>query len=503
MARDHRVTGTVRFRVSATSAVAALVVLLAAGAVLVLAQRALLTESLEDTLRGHAAEVADLVAAGDLPEELVVTGDEDDLAQVVAADGTILLSSASAAGLAPLAPAPVGAESLTRTPAPTGDPGELLVFSERVEGPSGGSVVHLASRLDDVQDSTRALLVVLAVAIPLMVLALAAVTWWLVGRTLRPVEEIRREVAAIGSEPPGAGAPPRHTGMSGPAGAGWRVPEPSGDDEIARLAQTMNAMLSRLENAALQERRFVADASHELRSPLTRMRVELELDALQAPERTRADLLRTQGSVLEEVGRLQALVDDLLVLARSDGDEAPKARLDDVRSTPIDVDDLVLADAARLRRTTAVPIDVTGVSAAQVLGDAGELARVIANLTDNAVRHARTEVWITVREVNGMAELTVLDDGPGIAPADQERVFERFARLDGGRTADVGGSGLGLAIVRDLVARHGGTVAVDPACEAGTRIVVRLPAALGSLAPVAPLAPRVDPAAVGVPGSPG
>ncbi len=262
--------------------------------------------------------------------------------------------------------------------------------------------------LEDVGESTGALVASLAVALPFVLLAVGVLAWWLVGRTLRPVEAAHR-----------------------------------------------------------RQQQFVADASHELRAPLARIRSELEVDAAHPGT---ADLARTHASVLRETIGLQRLVSDLLDLARSDAGAVSRDRAERV-----DLDDLVLRSVRRLRDEREIAVDMSGVSAAQVTGDPDELARVVDNLLDNAARYATSTVTLELAEHDGYCLLAVADDGPGI-PADQrEAVFERFSRLDGSRTTGSGGTGLGLALVRDIVERHGGTVIVDPQTQSGTRFVVRLP----------------------------
>jgi signal transduction histidine kinase len=327
------------------------------------------------------------------------------------------------------------------------DPFRFL--ARRVSTPDGPLVVLVAGNLDDVHESANTLKDSLFVGIPLVAVVLAGLIWWLVGRTLRPVEAIRAEVAGIGG-----------TDLD------KRVPQPRGEDEIARLARTMNDMLDRLEDSTRRQERFVADASHELRSPLTRMRSELEVD-LAHPDR--ADVDATQRSVLHETIGLQRLVDDLLHLARSDTGNGLTAH------EPVDLDDVVLRQARRLRADGRITVDITGVSAAQIDGDADQLNRALRNLADNAARHATSCVAFTLSDAGHAAILTVTDDGPGI-PADQrERVFERFTRLDDGRTASDGGAGLGLAITRDIVERHGGSVVIDPDESPGTRFTIMIP----------------------------
>lgn len=436
-----------RFRVTVAAAVAVLAVLVVAGAGLVVAQRRLLTEGLDESLAQSANEAAAAVADGVVA--LPGGPDDDAITQVVAPDGAVVAASANLAGAPPVAAAPLaGDQVLRQSDGVLAEPGPARLLSRRLDS---GLVVHVAAPLDDVEESTRVLVGSLAATVPTVTALLAGLVWILVGRTLRPVEGIRAEVAAIGG-----------TELD------RRVPVPPGDDEIARLARTMNAMLDRVAAASQRQQRFTADAAHELRSPLTRMRAELEVD-LAAPER--ADLDATHRSVLEEAVGLQRLVEDLLALARSDGGAGV---LPDRRAS-VDLDDLVLRRARALRAEARVAVDVTGVGAVQVVGDADQLGRAVDNLLDNAARHATSTVTCTLVERDGVAVLAVADDGPGI-PADQrDRVFQRFARLDDSRTGATGGTGLGLAIVRAAVSAHSGTVAVDPTYGPGARIVVTLP----------------------------
>jgi signal transduction histidine kinase len=310
-------------------------------------------------------------------------------------------------------------------------------------------MLNVGASMEDVNEVTTRLAASLAVAFPVVLALLAGLVWVLVGRTLAPVESIRAEVAALG-------ATDLHR----------RVPEPGRDDEIGRLARTMNAMLDRLEESARRQRQFVADASHELRSPLTRIRTDIEVDLAHPAD---ADLEATHRRVLDETADLERLINDLLALARADDGLEPVAR------ETVDVDELVLRQARRIRELGQVEIDTTGVSGAQVQGDPRQLARAIGNLIDNAARHAARTVTVALAEHRDRAVLTVADDGPGI-PADQrERIFERFTRVDDARTPGVGGTGLGLAITRDIVQRHDGTVAVDPHVTSGARFVLELP----------------------------
>ncbi|MGH9138370.1 MAG: ATP-binding protein, partial [Acidimicrobiales bacterium] len=434
----RRLVSTVRFRVTAIAALAVLVTLVIAGIALVVAQRRLLTENVEEGIEQAADSIEAAVEDDGMPAVLGGFGDDDTVAQVVTPSGEVVAATANVEGLPPIADAPPdGDRQQQRTvddiPA---DDAPFRVLSRRVDGQDGTMIVHVGATLDDVEESTNALAASLAVAIPSVALLLAGVIWWLTGRTLRPVEAIRAEVAAIGG-----------------AELDRRVGEPGTGDEIDRLAATMNAMLERIERAARQQQQFVADASHELRSPLTRIRSELEVDLAHPGG---ADLAATHRSVLEETAGLQRLVEDLLHLARSDaGAVAP-------RDETVDLDDVVLDVARRLRGEGRVRVDTSRVHAVQVRGDAAQLARAVGNLAENAERHAVGRVTLSLAEDGGAAVLTVADDGPGIPAAQSERIFERFTRLDEARTGAAGGTGLGLAIARDVIAHHGGTVTVDP-----------------------------------------
>jgi signal transduction histidine kinase len=438
-----------RKKITALATLAVIAVLIAASAGLVASQRRLLTENLDESIGTRADEIETLVKAGRVPPTLSGLGEDDTMAQVVVG-GMVIATSANVAGKGPVAEAPPGRQQLRTVRGLPHDEAAFRLLSRRVEGPRGPAVIHVAGTLGDIHDSTTVLVASLSVAVPVVALLLAALIWWLVGRTLRPVEAIRAEVADIGGSE-------LHR----------RVPVPAGDDEIARLARTMNTMLGRVEDATRRQARFVADASHELRSPLTRIRSELEVDQAHAEG---ADLAATHQSVLEETVGLQHLVDDLLHLARADAGAAPESA-----PSRVDLDDIVLGLARRLRAGGRVTVDISGVAAVQVDGHAAQLARAVGNLADNAARHAAGAVTVTLAESDHSAVLAVSDDGPGIPPRDRERVFDRFTRLDDARSAATGGAGLGLAIARDIVERHGGTLVVDPDHHPGARFVVTLP----------------------------
>ncbi|PZF08028.1 cell wall metabolism sensor histidine kinase WalK [Curtobacterium sp. MCLR17_034] len=381
-----------------------------------------------------------------------VTGYEDVLVQVIGDGGVVLAHGEDADGDA----LPTADESRW-----THDGERWLLVADDVDLPGGGEATLVyGATLDQADTAVRTAVVLLAVGVPVLVLLLVAVTWAVAGRSLRPVERMRTEVETIRAARPDA-----------------RVEVPDTGDEVARLASTMNAMLDRLERSAESQRRFVSDASHELRSPIASIRQHAEV-AVAHPERTEvadlADIVRS------EAVRLQDLVTGLLELSRLDEGGIRTRR-------PVDLDDLALDAVARARaRSTAgvtpardgdapaVRVDGSAISAARVLGDERVLAGVVRNLVDNAVRHASTRVAVSLTEHDGSAVLTVDDDGTGVPEDERERVFERFVRLDEARSRDAGGAGLGLAIVRDAVRAHGGDTTVVTSPLGGARFVVRI-----------------------------
>jgi signal transduction histidine kinase len=307
----------------------------------------------------------------------------------------------------------------------------------------------VAEPVADLARSRHLLVVTLLVTYPLLLLVLGLIAWRVIGAALRPVEALRSSAELISGTQQDT-----------------RLPVPTSGDEIHRLAVTLNSMLDRLAGARARQRAFVADAAHELRSPLASMQTQIDVQQ-------RVEGPSWQMQELEaEVRRMTRLVDDLLVLARLDADTRP--------SPAPDVVDL----AAVIRSVTSVPggrVPVTTTLAAGppllVRGRHDDLRRVLANLVDNAVRHARTAVSVTAHEDGRRVVVEVSDDGAGIPRADRERVFERFTRLDEGRARDAGGVGLGLSMVRAIVERHAGTVRIADAPIGGARLVVRLPAA--------------------------
>jgi signal transduction histidine kinase len=435
--------GTIRARVTAIATVLAAVLLGGTAWLLVAVLRDQLTDNLDEGLVQRAATIADLLAVDPSPD---LNTDEDLLVQVVAPGGGVIAASANFDGDVPLGP-PASGIRTSRDVA--GRAESFRVLTDDIDTAAGPATLHVAVNRDDIDDPVRIVSRLLAAAVPAVTALLGLLTWWLTGRTLRPVDAMRAELGEI------TGTDLRR-----------RVTGPATDDEIGRLARTMNETLDRLHDAVQQQQRFVADASHELRGPLTRLRGELEIDVAH-PEV--ADHEATLRRVLDDTIELQQLVDDLLHLARSDAG----AGLGNVAR--VDLDDIVLAEARLVRARRRVDVDTTAVSGAFVTGNAAHLARAVRNLLDNAERHAERSVVVTLGEADGRARLTVDDDGPGIPPEARQLVFERFTRLDDARTRSAGGAGLGLAIAKDVVVRHGGTIRIDDAHP--SRFVVELPAA--------------------------
>lgn len=433
-----------RLRVQVTLAAAGVTVLAALGGAVVFLGA--LDQNLEDSLVEGAQQQASAVAArlaeGADPAAAVASGKDDVVVQVLAADGRILATDhpdvtsplAGTVGTATEVDVPVLDDSFAVAAVAGGD-GRLAVVGVAEEGRRRALQVALE---------------LLAIGVPLAVLLVGVVVWTAVGRALRPVEQMRREAAAITSE---------HLHR--------RLPELPGDDEIPRLAVTLNEMLDGIDAGQRRQRQFVSDASHELRSPLAVIRQLVEV-AQRQPGATSVETLAAQ--VLREETRMEELVAALLALARLDAGTLGA-------TLAVDVDDLVHAEVERLRPLTpSIVIDRSAVGAGQVRGDAVLLGQVVANLLANAARHATHTVRVSLAEADGAVRLAVEDDGPGIDAADRERVFERFVRLDEARTRDAGGSGLGLAIVRDVVTAHGGHAHVETAALGGARFVVDLPA---------------------------
>ena len=363
---------SIRSRITAIAAVISLVVLAVAAVIVVLVAQAQLRENLDRSLEQRADQVEAAVLV-DATAAIANSNREDRFAQVLDAGGRVLFASDNVADVGALADLPAGRqEARTRSDLPLEDD-VYRVLIRRFDVDGDSQFVVVGENIDDVRDGVRALVWSIAVAFPIAVLVLAGSVWWLVGRTLRPVEEIRSEVAAIGL-----------------AELDHRVPVPGTGDEVDLLAGTMNDMLARLESASAGQRRFVADVSHELRTPLTRMRTALEVDL----SRSDSDFAATCRTVLGDAIDMQTLVDDLLFLARRDAGRAV------TRQDPVDLDVVVDLEVQRIRaeHDAGPRFDMSGVSAAAIVGDEAQLTRLVRNLLSNAGRYATGEVVVALTE---------------------------------------------------------------------------------------------------------
>ena len=421
---------SIRARIASLTALIFTVILVIAALLFVAQLRTSLYGNLAATAERDADAISDSVPVAD-------DWDDDDRFFQVLENGSVVAASENAENVS------IPAGDSVRLP---DEDGSFLVVRESDDGRE----VIVGHSVADADEAVDTVVQLLFVALPVIDLVVYGLMFLVVGRALRPVEKMRREVDEV-------------TGTS----LDRRIADPGTNDEIGRLATTMNRMLGRLDESQKAQRRFISDASHELKSPLASLRQYAEV-ARDYPDRmSEAELAE---AVLDEGGRLERLVRNLLLLARVDEQSLGLA------NSVVDLDDLLLAEGSRLRGTTGLSVDTSAVAPARVAGDAGLLGQVVRNLADNAARHATSAVRLSVTE-GERAVIVVEDDGEGIAEAERERVFERFVRLDEARGRDAGGTGLGLAIVRELVAAHGGTVTVATSTLGGARFTVSLPLA--------------------------
>ncbi|WP_430335480.1 sensor histidine kinase [Rhodococcus sp. ACT016] len=448
----------VRARSATAAALVVIVCLVIAGGAMVFVLYRALEQSARDAADVRAQQIAmqlQNVSPAALDPGLLATDDQIGVIQVVGADHSVVAESTGAPP-SPLATPTLGPGeevSLGRVEDHRG--GDYWLVARGAGPPSEPLTVLVGADREPVERVIVTVGLLLAVGGPLVVALVAFATYRFVGGALAPVERIRSRVASIS------------TGR-----LDERVPVPRTGDEIARLAETMNDMLARLEHGSTTQRRFVSDASHELRSPLATITAALEL-AHTKPELIDETLI--DETLLPEARRMRDLLDDLLMLARADEQELAGT------ATDVDVDDILLAESARCRAVPGVRVR-TEIMPARVHGDPRQLARAVRNLVDNAVRHAHNEIRLECGLHDGAAVIAVQDDGPGVPAAQRARIFERFVRLDTPRTREGGGTGLGLAIVAEIIAAHGGTVDLVEPEGGGARFVVTLPADTGDQA---------------------
>ena len=457
--RRHRLAG-VRIRTTLTATLVVGLVLVVAGVGFVLLQEHQLHNAVYDQADQEAADLARQVETLGLssPQLVSLVRAEVGIVQVVNAQGQLVASSDPIEESGPILaarPAPGQTVSTDVDGLPEENDDSYLVVARGVSTPDGDAVVFAAQSLESVEEATSVVVQLLAIGLPIVVLLVGAISYWLTGRALAPVRAMRARVGEITARDRTA-----------------RVPVSPAGDEITRLAETMNAMLERLQAASTRQRRFVADASHELRSPLSSVRALQEI-GLTHPAAT--DWPQTGRDTLAELTRLERLVLDLLLLARFDDNDPGTAYAD------VDLDDILAEEAIRLRRLDRMTV-TSAIEPVRVVGDADQLSRLVRNLVDNAARHASTTIDLRLCLERDNAVLEVADDGPGVPAGEATRIFERFVRLDESRERATGGTGLGLSIAREIARRHGGDVGLEPSAAdggrlSGARFVLRLPLA--------------------------
>jgi signal transduction histidine kinase len=445
----------IRLRLALASALATTVLLTIAGSFLYWRLASDLSRSLNQELRQRAADLSVVVGspgrplAGEAGSGLVERG--EDFAEFVAADGRVLESTATRNDASLLTPAELAAARrgplwLDRPSVPGLDERARLLATPAKRG-GDQVVIVVGATLENRAEALRILRTQLLVAGPLTILAVTFGGYLLAGGALRPVEAMRRRAAAF--EP------------------GQRLPLAGSHDELTRLGETLNAMLSRLEAALESERRFVADASHELRTPLATLRTELEL-ALRHP-RTADELRQAIASAVEEADWLGTIAADLLTIAQADERALVRAELP--------VGELV-GDAARPLQAKATALGRTLTVEAEdglvVRGDPTQLRQALHNMLDNALLHGAGAVGLDVVRVGDAAEFHVIDEGPGFPGEFLPRAFGRFSRADQTGTG-AGGAGLGLSIVAAIARRHGGAARAVNRPGGGADVSISLP----------------------------
>lgn len=344
----------------------------------------------------------------------------------------------------------------------TGEPVRLLTMPVTREG-KPVQLLQVGIPFRRVEQELWRYLQSLFVLIPLG-LVLAAVGGGLIARAaLSRVDEMSRTARRVSGEDLSDRLVVRGTG-----------------DELDHLAETLNAMLARLQTAFTEIRRFTADAAHELRTPLTTLTGEIEV-ALRST-RSIEDYQEVLRSSLEEVKRLALLAEDLLLLSRSSSGAGLSRERIDLEALLVDVIDVVV----RLAQAKRVAIHVEEIGPAMIVGDPIALRRAVLNVMENAVKYTATggKVTVALLREDPLVRIIVRDTGVGIDPSDLDRIFEPFVRLDPARARDTGGAGLGLAIARSIVLAHGGSITVESVVGAGSCFAIALPLAEGLPLPV-------------------
>ena len=452
----------IRIRLTVAFSLAVSVVLASTGLLVYLRLQAELDRGARSALETRAADVAALVRRADPPfpgpGASVLQGSSESSAQILAASGTVLEATPSLAGTSVLSASELRratsrALSIDRAVLPRVEE-QLRLLARPIRARGRLLVVVVGTSLEDRDDALAGLRSQLLLGLPAALLLTTLGGYLLSGAALRPVTALRRSAEGITRSGPGV-----------------RLPLPTARDEIADLAATLNEMLARIDSSAQRERQFVADASHELRSPLALLKSELEL-ALKA-QRTSAEQVDALRSAAIEVDGLAQLSDDLLLIARADQGALP------VRRSPAAARDLLTAVARRYSQRAdnggrAIEVDASEDLMLEI--DAPRITQALSNLVENALRHGAGAITLRATTTTLGSELVVTDQGSGMPRGFANRAFERFSRADAARTGP--GAGLGLAIV-DLIARsHDGTAVIrqDPG---GFSVGILLPSGSG------------------------
>ncbi|WP_162141451.1 sensor histidine kinase [Smaragdicoccus niigatensis] len=398
-------------------------------------------------LREVIAQLAH-AAPGELDRSVLATGPGLTAVQVLDQSGRVVHTSFEGPKepLTDVRPEPEATIHDAR-PAVPPDHGLRLTAATTIAA-SGTYTIVVATNQDAIEDTIRLVATLTAVGGLFIVAIATSVTYLLIGWSLHSVERIRRRVSAITT-----------TDLA------EHVPVPTPRDEIASLATTMNDMLDRISAGHVAQQRFVSNASHELRSPLTTITTSLEMGELR-PELVTADLISTV--LLPEAQRMGRLVDDLLLLARADESGMT------LRLTVLDLDHLIDEEVIRARSGTDKRL-VTQVRPVQVTADREKLGRALRNVIDNAVRYAASRVTIELSQTHGEIVIIVRDDGPGIGLEHREKVFDRFYRIGDDRSRDSGGSGLGIPITAEIIGAHHGRIRIAGSVGTGTAVIITIP----------------------------
>ncbi|WP_427017332.1 sensor histidine kinase [Pseudarthrobacter sp. P1] len=438
-ARPGRPPWGVRKRATATAVAVVAGALLIGGVLLLVLLQASLVSTTKTASQRVAADVAALITSQDVSEAsqfVTNTAHAGQYVQILGAEGMVLASSDPSATTPVAALKPAAGQMVTQdvsSLASIGDSDDFLIVATGVEAAGTVFTVVVASTVQVQVDTVSTVAWFMLGATPVLLAVVGAAVWVLVGRSLRQVERIRGQVASIDA-----------------GRLNERVDVPSTHDEIQALALalTMNTMLDQLQISDAEQRRFVSDASHELRSPLATLTAGVEISAADPTGQTWYEM---KDVLAGETLRMSYLVDDLLTLAKAN-DGGIRIRMDDV-----DLDDVLDQEIRRLRSVShhAVTADI---APARITGDARRLGQVLRNVLDNANRHARTRITVNLATGPRGIVVDIDNDGEPVPEADRERVFERFVRLDRSRSRESGGSGLGLAIAAGIMAAHRGSI---------------------------------------------